>query len=163
MRRSGAELSSCLELFCTLSGRGSVTKRKITFLVKAIPPANVQRLRILVSSRIAFYTDNCNGVQIIKIVPGTEKSSLIQVDSYSFWKDSSITYLIRKDLGIVFLLFVLKRQKNIFVVIFQYTYRWKHLKTSSLVKYFLILKSAPVNMTEFFKLLHWRQGNLYCS
>lgn len=53
----------------------------MTFLVKAIPAANVQRLRISVSSRIAFYTDNCNGLQVIKIVPGTENTSLIQVDA----------------------------------------------------------------------------------
>lgn len=81
MQRNSAELSSWLELFCTSSGSGSVTKRKITFLVKAIPAANVQSLRILVSSTIAFYTDNCNGVQIIKIVAGTENISLIQVDA----------------------------------------------------------------------------------
>lgn len=84
MRRNTAELSSRLELFCTSSDSGSATKRKMAFLVKAIPAANVQRLRIFVSSRIAFYTDNCNGVQIIKIVSATENIRLIQVDSRSF-------------------------------------------------------------------------------
>lgn len=100
MRRNSGELSSCLELFCTSSGSGSVTKRKITFIVKAIPTANEWRLRISVPSRTAFYTDNCNGVQIIKIVSGIENTSLIQVDSCRFRKDSYTMYLIRKDLGI---------------------------------------------------------------
>lgn len=66
-------------MFCTSSGSGSVTKGKMNSLVKAIPAANGQRLRILVSSRIDFHADNCNGAQLIKIVPGTENTSLIQV------------------------------------------------------------------------------------
>lgn len=79
MRSSSAELSSSWEMLCTSGGSGSVTKRKVNFLVKAMPAANGQRLRMWFSSRIDFHTDNCNGAQIIKIVLGTENKSLIQV------------------------------------------------------------------------------------
>lgn len=48
-------------------------------LVKAMPAANGQRLRMGVSSRIGFHADNCSGAQLIKIVPGTENTSLLQV------------------------------------------------------------------------------------